>query len=104
MKRSVRERACSLLVVVGWEGRSSDCRRTFATLRSRGVRYLAVEGESGITCQANTATMMLGKPSNRKRARQGSRGPCWESLTISQARVLAQLVARGAAEMKSPTR
>ena len=94
-----------MLASFGLEDRGcSDSRRSLATLRSRGVRYLTVEGESGMMCQATMPTMMLGKPSSKKSARQGSRGPCWDSLTISHARVLAQLVARGAAEMKRPTR
>lgn len=75
-----------------------------ATFRSREVRYLAVDGESGMTCQAKKATTTLGKPSIKNKALHGSRGPCEESLTMSQATVLAQLIANGAAEMNSPTR
>lgn len=104
VRRSVRERRWVFLVVVVLGEGSSCWRRSLAILRSREVRYLAVEGQSGMICQANMATMMLGKPSTRKRARQGSRGPCCDSFTMSQAKVLAQLVASGAAEMKRPTR
>lgn len=53
--------------------------------------------------QAKMAVIMLGKPSKRKSARHGSIGLFWLSLTITHARLLAKLVARGAAEIWSPT-
>lgn len=83
------------------DGRRS---RSAATLRSRRVRYRAVLGESGMMYQAAMATMILGKPSTRKSARHGSTGPSCESLTITHARLLAKLVAKGAAAICIPTR
>lgn len=77
-------------------------RRRRATFFSRGVRYVAAEGESGIVCQATTATSTLGKPSSRKSNLQEAIGEYFPSLMIAQARVLAKLVASGAAEMKNP--
>lgn len=49
--------------------------------------------------QAKIAVMMLGKPSNRNNARHGSIGPLLLNFTITQARLLAKLVANGAAEI-----
>ncbi len=46
---------------------------------------------------AMTETMTEGKPSTRKRRRQGAMGLAWANFTMIQARVLAKLVARGAA-------
>lgn len=77
----------------------SSSRRSLATFRSLTVRYRADSGESGMKYHANIAVMMLGNPSKRKTARQDSMGPFCVSLTIIQARVLAKLVARGAAEI-----
>lgn len=77
----------------------SSCSRSRATFRSLLLRYLAVSGESGMKYQAKTAVMMLGKPSNRNKARHGSIGPFSLSLTMTHARLLAKLVASGAAEI-----
>lgn len=63
-----------------------------------------MEGESGIICQAITATRTLGKPSRRKRRRQEAMGLCFPSAMIAHASVLAKEVASGAAEMKNPVR
>lgn len=82
----------------------SSWSRSLATFLSRGVRYRAVSGESGMKYHAKMAVIMLGKPSNKNRARHGSIGPFLLSLTMSQARLLAKLVASGAAEICSPTR
>lgn len=80
-------------------------RRRTAIRRSRGVRYDAVEGESGIRCQAQRATNREGKPSIRKSARQGVMIRVFlDKKTIAHARELAKELARGAAEMKIPTR
>lgn len=72
-------------------------RRRRATFFSRLVRYEAVCGESGMTFQAMTETTTEGKPSTRKSSRQGAMGLKSAHLTMTQARVLAKLVARGAA-------
>ena len=63
-----------------------------------------MSGLSGIWYQASTATMMLGEPSTRKSRRQGEIGMPAPAFVMSQARLLAKLVARGAAEMKGPVR
>lgn len=47
--------------------------------------------------QAATAARTEGKPSTMKRRRQGAMGLSWANLTMTQARVDAKLVARGAA-------
>jgi len=94
----------SCIAVLSLSCRCSSWSRSRATFLSRGVRYRAVSGESGMKYQANIAVMMLGKPSNKNRARHGSIGPSWLSLTMTQARLLAKLVASGAAEIWSPTR
>lgn len=72
-------------------------RRSRATFFSRRVRYDAVWGESGMTCQATTEAMTEGKPSTRKSSRQGAMGPRSANPTMAHARVAAKLVARGAA-------
>jgi len=82
----------------------SSWSRSLATFLSRGVRYRAVSGESGMKYHAKMAVIMLGKPSNKNRARHGSIGPFLLRLTMSQARLLAKLVASGAADIWSPTR
>ena len=81
----------------------STCSRSRATFLCRDVRYRAVSGESGMRYQAKIAVMMLGKPSKRNSALHGSIGPFLLSFTITQARLLAKLVAKGAAEIWSPT-
>lgn len=50
-----------------------------------------------MTLHAMTETMTEGKPSIRKRRRQGAMGLNWPTLTMNHARVDAKLVARGAA-------
>lgn len=60
-------------------------------------------GESGMVCQTKMAMRMLGKPSRRKRRRHEAMGLLFPNLTIAHARVLANDVARGAADMKNPT-
>lgn len=57
-----------------------------------------------MTLHAMTETMTEGKPSMRKRRRQGAMGLSLPTLTMIQARVDAKLVARGAAEMKMAVR
>lgn len=47
--------------------------------------------------QAATETTTEGKPSTRKRRRQGAMGPREANLTMMHARVEAKLVASGAA-------
>jgi len=76
--------------------------RRRATFFSRDVRYVAVEGESGMVCQAITAIKTLGNPSRRNSNLHDAIGECFPSLIIAQASVLAKLVARGAAEIKNP--
>jgi len=63
-----------------------------------------VDGESGMEWKTTTATRMEGKPSRRKRSRQEAMGEWAPSFMMAHARVLANEVARGAAEMKSPVR
>lgn len=77
----------------------SSSNRSRATFRSLALRYLAVSGESGMKYHAKAAVIMLGRPSNRNNARHGSIGPFLLNLTITQARLLAKLVASGAAEI-----
>lgn len=50
------------------------------------------------------ATTTEGKPSRRKRSRQDAMGMYCPSFTIRNARVLANEVAKGAADMKRPVR
>ena len=78
--------------------------RRLATFRSRRVRYLADSGLSGIYNHTNTATMMLGKPSTRNSNRHADIGLFDPIFVISHARLLANEVASGAAEMKRPVR
>lgn len=52
-----------------------------------------------MTFQATTETTTEGKPSTRKRRRHGAIGLAAAHLTMIQARVLAKLVARGAASL-----
>lgn len=54
-----------------------------------------------MTFQATTDAMTEGKPSMMKRRRHGAIGPSEANLTMSQARVEANVVARGAAIMVS---
>lgn len=61
-----------------------------------------MDGLSGMRCQAMTATSTLGKPSSKNSNRQRAIGLCLPSAMIAHASVLANDVANGAAEMKSP--
>lgn len=81
------------LVVVSFSRR----RRSRATRFSRVVRYGAEPGVSGIMDHASVATMTDGKPSMRKRRRQGAMGPYSPNLRMTQAREDANVVASGAA-------
>jgi hypothetical protein len=54
-----------------------------------------------MTFQATTDAMTEGKPSMMKRRRHGAMGPSEANLTMSQARVEANVVARGAAVIVS---
>ena len=65
---------------------------------------MAWEGLSGIWYQATTAATMLGEPSTRNSSLQAAIGMCSPAFVISQARLLAKLVAKGAAEMNRPVR
>ena len=52
----------------------------------------------------NTETMILGNPSNRKSNRHDAIGIFVPILAMAHAKLLANEVANGAAEMKSPVR
>jgi len=86
------------------EGSFSLRRRNLATFFSRFVRNLAVLGLSGMRRQAWTATRTLGKPSTRKRSRHLAMGDFSATSMMAHAKVLANDVASGAADMKNPVR
>lgn len=79
-------------------------KRSVAISRSLVESYGEVEGESGMIYQAHTATSILGNPSMMNNNRQLSITVWLPSLTMAKAKVLAKLLARGAAEMNSPVR
>ena len=54
--------------------------------------------------KTKTETTILGKPSTRKSSRHEAMGIFVPSLVMSHARLLANEVASGAAEMKRPVR
>ena len=76
--------------------------RSCATLRSLGVRYRALWGLSGMFRNTKTETMILGKPSTRKSSRHEAMGIPVPILVMTHAKLLANEVASGAAEMKRP--
>lgn len=71
---------------------------------SRSLRNRAVSGVSGIWYHASMATMMLGNPSTRNKTLHAETWTWVATFVISQARLLANEVARGAADMKRPVR
>ena len=75
-----------------------------ATFLSRRLRYLAESGVSGIWYHAAAAKTILGSPSTRNSNLQAAMGNRSPAFVISQARLPAKEVARGAAEMKRPVR
>jgi len=75
-------------------------RRNRATFRSRGVRYDARSGESGITPHAMVETMMEGKPSIRNSNRHEAIGKFSPIHRIAQARNPANADASGAAAIR----
>ena len=82
-----------------YPGRSLRSRdlATFCCLR---VKYLAVPGRSGIYRNTRNETIILGKPSTKNNNRQLAIGIRFPILVITQAKLLANDVASGAAEMK----
>lgn len=72
-------------------------RRRSATFRSRGLRYEAVSGESGITPHAIVETMTDGKPSRRNKSRHEAIGRLFPTHKMNQAIKPAKADASGAA-------
>ena len=77
--------------------------RSLATRRSLRLKYVALSGLSGMYKNTKIETMMLGNPSTRKRRRHAAMGSFDPTFVINHAMLLAKDVAKGAAEMKSPT-
>ena len=74
--------------------------RDLATFFSLRVKYLAVPGLSGMYRNTRNETIILGKPSTKNNKRQLAIGIRFPILVITQAKLLANDVASGAAEMK----
>ncbi len=75
-----------------------------AILFSRWSRNLAMLGLSGIWYQAIIATTTLGNPSTRNKSLHDEIWTWFATFVTSHARLLANEVARGAADMKRPVR
>lgn len=78
--------------------------RRVAIFRSRSLsqRQRGSEGESGSQYQVQTAMIHAGKPSSKNNSLQLAMPVLSPNLTIPYAKLLAYVVARGAAAMKIP--